>query len=190
VSSGNVAKITNVLGGTASNLIPFNRLIKPVQSVFTERPDTSSVEAAVYANLPVVSAFESYPALNMLGDPIGDQSLGGKLWFAGSPVIIKIPHTDLKDEVYSLFRLKGQAPPTPMRPAIEAKYGRLSEEQWYRFVKRRGGMLKADVYTERIDLRSLDPYHFDRSLSKMATAAEKETAEVMNLIPKEKPDRD
>ncbi len=186
VSNGRPATIASVATGTAANAIPWNRFFQTSGKFFMDLPDKSSVRAAIIANLPVVPAFESKPALNGLGDPLGDDTIAGKSWFAGAPVVMRIPQTGQNKLVYDLIRQKQQGPPTPVRSNIERIYGPLSDAQWYNFVKGTGQAVKMRIAMDAPELSFDPPADFAKKTATYAREAQQTQAEVMGLFKKER----
>ena len=173
--------VASIVASNAANFIPWNRFMQTVGNFFADTPDRSSVGAAILANTPVAGPIFARPALNGLGDHIGDESVWNEAFFAGAPVVMKLEDTPLNKRVYGLIREKEQAPSTPLRSVIEKRYRTLSDDEWYSFMKRTGAEVKTTMNLEYPSLKSMDPAEFNKTVNGYSVKAQENAAEALGL---------
>lgn len=157
-------------------------LAKNISDMFTGPLDKSSIPAAFTANIPFVGPAVNEPALNRLGDPIGDQGFDAKLWRLGIPATVKLRDDSQDALAYDLIRRKAQAPPALSRRVVEQSYGQaLTDHQWRQFVQVQGHELKELMIDNYDALLDLDPAAFNSQMTKWAERAEKGAAAELGL---------
>lgn len=162
-------------------------LAKNISDLFSGPLDKSSVSAALTANIPFVGPTVNEPALNRLGDPIGDQGFDGKLWRLGVPAAVSLPDNSQDRLAYDLIRRKSQGPPSLDRKTIESRYAQpLTDKQWRQFIQIQGHELKGLMIDNYDALLELDPPAFNAQLSKWAETSEATAATELGLDKAEK----
>jgi len=172
--------IADAVSNYASNIIPLNRFLHTTENLFASPPDKSTIEAAILGNIPIVK-LGNYPALNRLGEPIGDASTLSKLSYLGVPLPILAPATEKNKKVYELIVAKGAAPGRMNRVDVERKYGELSNKQWYDFVKMSGGYIVKRIEDSHDSLMKMTPAKVDKFMSDVDQTGRIRAAKLLGL---------
>lgn len=161
-----------------SGLAPWKAASNSVARLLTTPVDNNSVKGIILSNTPVVGPMFGKPALNVFSDPIGDQTISGKLYREGFPFIMRFPQND---RVYELVLEQGRGPSDPRRSDMARTYGDMTPEQFYQFTEARGKAIKAAM-NERYDkLRAMDPKQFGSALTSITREANRKAAQVVGL---------
>jgi hypothetical protein len=177
--AGNLAYMT-------SGAIPWSGFVRSVAKLATGPIDQSSTRAALVAQTPFLS-FAGQPALNFLGDPIGEApsdpftTASDRLAYAGLPLYLGISAESANAGLYDLMMRQGHTPSAPSRSALERKNGFLTDSMWQRYVKTRGQMIKSAMQSDLGELERMEPKDFAKAVSHIDADAQRETKERLNL---------
>ena len=172
--------IASAVSGYAANVIPLNRFIQTTENLFINPPDKSTVETTITANIPL-ARLGNFPALNRMGDPVGDANWLGKISYLGVPLPIDVEPTEQNKKVYEVIHSKMAAPGRMNRVDVEKKYGELTNRQWYDFVKASGGYLSKRITDSHDKLMKMSPGQVDKWMAEVDETARARAANGMGL---------
>lgn len=173
--------------GLASNIIPWASLLKSVGRVATDAPDHSNIQAAVLAQIPVVSPFASQRAINVFGDPLGDQpnhtllKSADKAWWAGLPLYVNPGDPERSSPLYQTVLSRGIMPSMPERSHLEQANGPMTEARWHDFAEMHGKMVKQAMLQRLPSLQSLPIKEAHSEVERLSNDATKVTKARMGL---------
>jgi hypothetical protein len=165
----------------SSLVIPWKAALGTPTRLLSTPVDNHTFEGVIYSNMPIVGPMLGKPALNSLGDPIGDTTFSGKLYREGFPLIVRFPQTGPGARVYKLILQQGRGPTYIQRGDLEEKYGVVTPDQFYEFTKVRGQYIKEEMNKRYDTLRALDPKQFGKVLTAITTVANARAAKAMGL---------
>lgn len=130
----------------ASPLFPYSGFIKGLLKAFGEDSplEKSSPKGAFIASTPVAGVAGT-ARVNALGDQMDDIRWLNRAWFAGVPLSWSSGQSPSNDELYSYILRTGIGPSIPNRSGMERANGPLSDEQWMRYAKTRGRLMKEEM---------------------------------------------
>jgi macrodomain Ter protein organizer (MatP/YcbG family) len=165
---------------TSSAFIPWKGAMSSVTRMAFDPVDNKTMSGVIFANTPLIGPILGRPALNNLGDPLGDRTMAGRIYREGVPLVVRFP-ASADSRVYDLILEQGRGPSAPRRSELERQYGPLSPEQLYQFAKIRGGIVKAAM-NERFDkLRAMDSEQFGSALESITGTANIKAARAVGL---------
>lgn len=178
--------IADAASSLAGGFIPAQVFLQNMTELVKGPLDKSSIESDVAANLPIVGAHWQKQGFNRLGDPLYDQTWYGKSLRLGAPIAFKVAQNKENEQVYGMMVDKGVAPPDLRRYIIEEKYGHLSDDQWSKFSKLSGDLLKQTIIGNLSTLQGEDPADVKKFLNKAGTTANNDAASATGLeaVPK------
>jgi hypothetical protein len=172
--------LTKSAAFTASAFIPWKGAMASVTRLASEPVDTNTLSGVIYSNLPVVGPMLGRPAINNLGDPLGDRSMAGRLYREGVPLIVRFP-AGADSRVYDLIMEQGRGPSAPRRSELEERFGVITPQQFYDFSKARGQFVKEAMNKNFDKLRALDPERYGRVLEAISREANAKAAKAVRL---------
>ena len=166
---------------TASAFIPWKGAMGSVTRLLSDPVETNTMSGVVLSNTPVVGALVGKPAINVLGDPLGDRSFAGRLYREGVPLVVRFPSTGSSSRAYDLIMEQGRGPSLPQRSALERMYGPIDPEQFYTYSKKRGELIKAEMEKRYDKLRVMDPEEFAAAMEGISRSVNPRAAKAANL---------
>lgn len=169
-----------------SGAVPWSGLVRSLAKLATGPVDQSSVRSALIAQTPFVS-FAGQPALNFLGDPIGEApsdpftTASDRLSYAGLPLYLGISPTSPNAALYDLMLRQGKTPTAPSRSALARKNGLVTDTIWSRFVKTRGKLIKDAMQSDLPALQAMGSKDFEKAISRIDAEAQSGAEEQLNL---------
>lgn len=172
---------------TAAPFIPWSGLIKSTTRIFTGDQDKTSWEAAIMAQLPIVSAVSGQPNLNAFGDPVGPQSLdlitkvSERMEYAGAPFFVGVDTKSKRADVYKFILSKGVAPAAPSRGRLESDNGFITDARWTRYVKLRGSYLVDAIREQKDKIQFMDKADASNAMEDISREATTRAKKEMDL---------
>lgn len=166
---------------TASAFVPWKGAMGSVTRLLSDPVETNTMSGVVLSNTPAVGALLGKPAINVLGDPLGDRSFAGRLYREGIPLVVRFPSTGSSSKAYDLILDQGRGPSLPQRAALERMYGPVDPEQFYLYSKKRGELIKAEMEKRYDKLRTLDPEQFAAAMEAISRSVNPRAAKAANL---------
>jgi hypothetical protein len=168
--------IADAASSAVGGFIPGQVFLQNMTELVKGPLDKSSIQSDVAANFPVVGAMWQKQAINRLGDPLYDQTWYGKSLRLGAPIAFKVAQNKENEQIYGMMVDKGVAPPDLRRSIIEDKYGPLTDDQWSKFSKLSGDLLKQQIIGNLASLQSQDPADVKKFFNKSSTSANNDAA--------------
>lgn len=166
---------------TASALLPWKGAMASLTRLASDPVDKSTIEGTIYANLPIIGPVLGRPGLNVLGDPLGDNTFSGKLYREGLPIVARFPTGDESRKVYDLILEKGIAPTAVRRNELEKVYGTVTDDEFYRYQKERGQLIKAAMLAKADKLKAMDVERYRAAVNDITAAANPKAARAVGL---------
>jgi hypothetical protein len=165
-----------------SSFTPWKATLGSLSRVASTPVDNNTFKGIILSNTPIVGPILGQPALNVLGDPVRDNSLSGKLYREGVPLIISFPKDGPGSRVYDLILEQGRGPSLPQIGALEQQFGTvITKEQFYDYSKERGRIIKEEMNTQFDRLRALDPKQFGKALERITSRANRRAAQAVGF---------
>lgn len=165
---------------SASAFMPWKGAMSTVTRMASDPVDNKTMSGVIWSNTPIVGPMLGRPALNNLGDPLGDRSAAGRLYREGLPMVVRFP-ASADSRVYDLIIDQGRGPSAPSRTDLEQQYGPLTPEQFYNFSKERGRLIKEEMNTRYEDLRKMDSEKFGNAMERIGRNAKRKAAQSVAL---------
>lgn len=167
----------------AAPFVPFSGFTKAFGRMWTGPTDQSSVESAIYAQLPFTN-FTGRPSLNALGDQRGP-SPSDQRWdraaMNGIPFFWGTETKGKDQDVYDFMIKRGIAPQVPYRSTLERKNGFLEDQVWEKYLKTRGQIIKDGMRKNMRSLNLLEHAEAQSLLERITSDATVETKKALKL---------
>ena len=149
-----------------------------VQRLVADPVDNETVAGSILAVIPVAGPLVGKPRINTLGDPVGDLSLGGKMYTLGYPSF----GTPTGGPAYDVILHHGRGPSAYRRNDFSKKYQTEdTDNAFYEFVSRRGKKIKAALEANADRLKQVDSETYAEFLSQLSTQVNAQVAREMKL---------
>jgi hypothetical protein len=174
--------VANVGIFAASGFVPWKGALNSVTRLFTNPIDRNSVSGAIYANTPIIGPLRGSIALNTFGDPMGDQTIAGRLYAAGVPVTVRFPAGLPNEKAYDVVMKMGRGPAPARRNDIEKIYGPVPDQQFYEFSKIRGQALKKAMSANAAKLMAMDQEAYGEWVENISRAENPKAAKAVGMV--------
>ncbi len=171
--------LTHSMTFAASGIVPWKGALMSINRLLDDPPDTKTMEGMIQANVPF-AYMTGRPSLNVFGDVIRDNTLAGKAYREGIPLIPRFPTDDKSRVVYDLVLKHGKGPSIVDSGDVE-KYGAVTAEQLYGYAKIRGRMFKEEITTNAAKWNAYDSEQYSKALRRMATRINPKAAKEAGL---------
>lgn len=177
--------VADVAGSfVASATTPYLSLQRSFRDMLFGKVDTSSIQAALFANFPVLSAFGlNTKAINRFGDPLGNQTWYGKIANTGVPIAFQVSDNPENRKLYQMLVSKGVSPPIMRRAIVEEKYGVMNDEEYSKYAQRSGQILKRSVMSDFNGISRAPAPEAKKTLSSLASSADRLAATALGFEP-------
>ena len=176
--------LINMAGSTAAGLaIPWKSAANWLSDTLLGKPDRSSIQANLIANVPVLGVMVNGKAINRFGDALGDRTWSGTILHSGLPFVLRVSDTPENREMYQMLIEKGAAPSILKRTEFERRYGPQDQSVWTKYSKLSGDTLKGMVVDNLAQLQALPPQAVREFMVSAAESANAQAAMTMNLEP-------
>jgi hypothetical protein len=174
--------VANVGIFAASGFVPWKGALNSVTRLFTNPIDRNSIMGAIHANTPIIGPLAGRIALNTFGDPMGDQTIAGRLYAAGVPVTVRFPAGLPNEKAYDVVMKMGRGPAPARRNDIEKIYGPVPDEQFYEFSKIRGQALKKAMSANAAKLMAMDQEEYGEWVENISRAENPKAAKAVGMV--------
>ena len=177
---GTTDRVVSQLSFAASSIIPWKSAMNTIQRVVSDPVDNEGVKASILASVPVAGPLINKPRINVLGDPSGDLSAGGRAFSLGIPSF----GPGQSSRAYDLILQHGRGPSSYQRNDFAKRYeDQDSDTVFYEFTRRRGRKIKAALEENYERLKTADAEVFGEFLRRLTRMVNETTAAEMKLKP-------
>lgn len=112
---------------------------------------------------------------------MGQQTVMGRLEFAGFPFFVGGEPKSRNADLYRFMLSKKVAPAVPMRSKIEADNGFISDAKWRSYVKLRGTYLKDAIREKKDAIQFMDRQDAENEMESISRDATKKAKKELDL---------
>ena len=142
-------------------------LARNISDFINDPIDKSSVQGAIYSNMPIVGPMIGTKALNAFGQPIRADDWGDRLFKLGAPLAMSFPKNTPENELNELVLKKGDGPPIPTRTNAQKKFeDPLTDKEFEIYVREYGRVVSDKMFKNRKRLESMEAKNYTKELDK------------------------
>ena len=164
-----VPKLFGQVGFLGKTFVPVlgTSIARNISDFINDPVDKSSVQGAIYSNIPIVGPVIGTKALNALGQPIRADDWGDKMFKLGSPLVFSFPKNTPENELNQLILKKGDGPPIPTRTNAQKKFEEpLTDKEFEIYVREYGRVVSDKMFKNRKRLETMDAKNYTKELDK------------------------
>ena len=164
-----VPKLFGQVGFLGKTFVPVlgTSIARNISDFINDPVDKSSVQGAIYSNIPIVGPVIGTKALNALGQPIRADDWGDKMFKLGSPLVFSFPKNTPENELNQLILKKGDGPPIPTRTNAQKKFEEpLTDKEFEIYVREYGRVISDKMFKNRKRLETMDAKNYTKELDK------------------------
>ena len=164
-----VPNLFGQIGYFGKTFIPIfgTSLARNISDFINDPIDKSSIQGAIYSNIPVIGPAMGTKALNAFGQPIRADDWGDKLFKLGSPLVMSFPKNTPENELNELVLKKGDGPPIPTRTNAQKKFeDPLTDKEFEIYVREYGRVVSEKMFKNRKRLESMEAKNYTKELDK------------------------
>jgi hypothetical protein len=142
-------------------------LARNISDFINDPVDKSSIQGAIYANIPVIGPMLGTKALNALGQPIRGDDWNDKLFKLGAPLVFSFPKNSPENDLNTLILKKGDGPTIPTRTNAQKKFGDvMTDKEFETYVREYGRVVSDKMFKNRKRLEGMDSKNYTKELDK------------------------
>ena len=142
-------------------------LARNISDFINDPIDKSSIQGAIYSNMPIVGPMIGTKALNAFGQPIRADDWGDRLFRLGAPLAMSFPKNTPENELNELVLKKGDGPPIPTRTNAQKKFEEpLTDKEFEIYVREYGRVVSDKMFKNRKRLETMDAKNYTKELDK------------------------
>ncbi|MDH4292219.1 MAG: hypothetical protein OEV56_06395, partial [Dehalococcoidia bacterium] len=149
-------------------------LARNVSDFINDPIDRTSLDGALYSNIPVLGPMMGTKSMNAVGQTQGATDFSDRLYRAGIPLVFSLPKNSESEKINQLILKQGQGPSIPTRYNVRQRLGyEPNNKQYETFVTEYGKYMAKKMTESHKSLMDKSPVSYMKWLEKRSDYARK-----------------